>query len=684
VREFVRRPAALVIAALSASLLALPAASLAATPTVTGWLGGGAKFPARTMVLSAPAGVTVNVPHMYIWENGGPVDHLSVTPIASANSGDFGVELVIDESNSMAGAPLAQALAAARALAAQRTGNQELGVIGFNSSATATLPLTSDASAIKSALSVTLETASGTRIAPALSLALSQLKAANIADGAVILLSDGGATGSTGPAAVRAVTAQAKRQHVPIITIGLRDQAFKPALLREIATAAGGRYIAATGAQLPNLFASIGASLTHNYLIRYDSIIKPGRQVAVRVRVDGVATQLHLGYYAPAAAPAVPTTPPPAATPTATVTPAPAHRLLPNIPELSTVPAFAVASTSAEPGPVGVQQIPGYKPVRTRKTFWSSSVAPLAVAGVCALLLALALLIVLSRRHAGGTVQRRILTFFDMAQVDPAHAQTEPGALERLLTRRPWWPGFVEMMQAARIRRSPVALVKRSAVIALILALLLAVITGLPILGLPVLVMAPFIVHWLVARGARKQRKLFAEQLPTNLQDLAGAMRAGRSFVGAISVVADTSAEPMKGELERALSDERLGLPLEDTLDSISRRMQSKDMEQIALIAALNRNSGSNVAEALDRVAEGARDRADLAREMRSLTGQARMSSWVLSGLPPAMLIGLSVLEPQYSHPLLHTTTGIVLLVIATLMVVAGWAVMRRIVNPEV
>ncbi|HTX46540.1 MAG TPA: type II secretion system F family protein, partial [Solirubrobacteraceae bacterium] len=320
----------------------------------------------------------------------------------------------------------------------------------------------------------------------------------------------------------------------------------------------------------------------------------------------------------------------------------------------------------------------------TRKTFWNSSLAPLAVAGVCALLLALALLIALSRRRAGGTVQRRILTHIDIAQGGPADARSAPGPLERLLTRRPWWPGFVEMMQAARIKRSPIELVRRSAVIALILAVLLALITGLPILGLPVLVLAPFVVHWLVARGARKQRKLFGEQLPTNLQDLAGAMRAGRSFVGAISVVAETSAEPMKGELERALSDERLGLPLEDTLDAIGRRMQSKDMEQIALIAALNRNSGSNVAEALDRVAEGARDRADLAREMRSLTGQARMSSWVLSGLPPAMLIGLSVIEPQYARPLLHTTLGIVLLVVATLMVVTGWAVMRRIVNPEV
>jgi tight adherence protein B len=161
-------------------------------------------------------------------------------------------------------------------------------------------------------------------------------------------------------------------------------------------------------------------------------------------------------------------------------------------------------------------------------------------------------------------------------------------------------------------------------------------------------------------------------------------MRAGRSFVGAIAVVADTSAEPMKGELERALTDERLGLPIEDTLEAIARRMDAPDMEQIALIAALNRNSGSNVAEALERVAGSARERADLAREMRSLTGQARMTSWVLSALPPAMLVTLSLVAPSYAHPLLHTTLGIVLLVIATLMVVAGWAVMTRIVNPEV
>jgi uncharacterized protein YegL len=235
------------IAALLVGCVAFPAVS-AAAPSLTGWLGRGAQFPARTMVLSAPASLTVDVPHMYIWENGGPVDDLSVTPLTDPGVHQFGVALVIDQSDSMSGAPLAHALAAARALAAQRTGNQELGVIGFNSVATTALPLTSNPSAINHVLSATPWTSGGTQILPAVSLALRQLQAAKIANGAVILLSDGAATGSAGAATVESVAAAAHRQHVPIITIGLRDRAFQPGLLQELANAAGGRYITATGA----------------------------------------------------------------------------------------------------------------------------------------------------------------------------------------------------------------------------------------------------------------------------------------------------------------------------------------------------------------------------------------------------------------------------------------------------
>ena len=103
----------------------------------------------------------------------------------------------------------------------------------------------------------------------------------------------------------------------------------------------------------------------------------------------------------------------------------------------------------------------------------------------------------------------------------------------------------------------------------------------------------------------------------------------------------------------------------------------------MALIAGLNRRSGSNVSEALDRVAEGARERADLRREVKALTGQARMSSWVLTGLPGVLLLAMNIISPLYAKPLFHTTMGIVLLCVGAAMVFGGFKVMKKITDVE-
>jgi tight adherence protein B len=112
--------------------------------------------------------------------------------------------------------------------------------------------------------------------------------------------------------------------------------------------------------------------------------------------------------------------------------------------------------------------------------------------------------------------------------------------------------------------------------------------------------------------------------------------------------------------------------------------MEAPDLDQIALIAALNRRSGSNVAEALDRVSEGARERADLKREVKALTAQAKMSSWVLTALPGVLLVGLMLISPIYAHPLFHTTMGVVLLGVGATMCYAGWKAMKKITDVKV
>ena len=285
------------VAAIAAALLALPAANAASGP-LSASFASGPPFPVRTLVLSAPAGIHVSVPQMYIWENGHPVNNLTVTPVRQANPGDFGVVLVIDQSQSMAGAPIAHAMAAARALAARRTGNQELGVITFGSRATTLLPLTSDRQAISKALSTTPSTRTGTQILPALTAAINQLKAANIADGAVILLSDGAATPSAGNLTPQSVGAAAQAQHVRIFTVGLTDRSSDPSLMRRLAQYGGGQFVPATGAQLPQAFTSIASGLTSSYLIRYRSTLSSGQHVAVKIDVKGAAAPARLSYYA--------------------------------------------------------------------------------------------------------------------------------------------------------------------------------------------------------------------------------------------------------------------------------------------------------------------------------------------------------------------------------------------------
>jgi tight adherence protein B len=66
-------------------------------------------------------------------------------------------------------------------------------------------------------------------------------------------------------------------------------------------------------------------------------------------------------------------------------------------------------------------------------------------------------------------------------------------------------------------------------------------------------------------------------------------------------------------------------------------------------------------------------------REVKALTGQAKMSSWVLTSLPPLLLVMVNIISPLYAHPLFHTTLGIVLMIASTLMVIAGWKVMKKI-----
>jgi tight adherence protein B len=112
--------------------------------------------------------------------------------------------------------------------------------------------------------------------------------------------------------------------------------------------------------------------------------------------------------------------------------------------------------------------------------------------------------------------------------------------------------------------------------------------------------------------------------------------------------------------------------------------MDNRDLEQIALVAELQRESGGNAAEVVDSVADTVRGRFELRRLISTLTVQGRMSRWIVTALPIALVVIISLINPNYMHPLWVRTIGKVMIVLAVLLVIGGSLVIKKIVDIKV
>ena len=630
---------------LSAILFAAPTAQATA---IQGSLITSVPFPSRTMVLSLPHSASVAAGRVHVSEDGRAVGDLSVTSLKQARPGDLGVMIMVDTDPSMRGAPLDRALAAARTLAALRSGAEEIGIIFGNG---ASFPLTSDTAAINQALAHVPQGTTHLDLFQMTQAAVGALTGANIADRAIIYVTDDVDRSST--STPQSVGAYAAAAHVRIFTVGVHDtiwdhplpQDLPSSSMHELAQAAGGTFVETVPSQLRSAFVDIEAGLTSEYVIHYRSSQKPGRFVNVVVSVDGVAGTFNASYTAPA----------PAA-------------------------ALAPAVTHAAP-----------------THFWTSSLA-VAVVGIgAALLIGLAISLLSFNYARSGELRARVQAFTPPLTGDvlPAIAtRTGEVALpfEGILERGRWWPTFVEQVDISGLKQSPAQLVYYAVGGALILGLLLWLITRTAWVGFVAFAIAvlptpafhgPLVLRVLIDRTVRKQRLLFQEELPGSLHEIASAMRTGRGLVEAVALVAESADEPMRRELARTVVDERAGTPIEQALRPIAQRMESTEMDQVAIVAALHRRTGANITEVLDRVADTARERVEIRRELRALTAQARISRNILTALPIVVILAIDLIGHQYEKPLFHTTAGIVVLVVAGLMILTGHRVMKSIVDIE-
>jgi tight adherence protein B len=155
-------------------------------------------------------------------------------------------------------------------------------------------------------------------------------------------------------------------------------------------------------------------------------------------------------------------------------------------------------------------------------------------------------------------------------------------------------------------------------------------------------------------------------------------------LIGAMTVVVERAPQPLKREFGQVLTDDQLGVPLEQSLQRIARRMKSRDMEQVGLLGELQRTVGGNAAEVLDTVVETVRERAEVRRLAQTMTAQGRLARWILTVLPVVLALMMLAMEPKLMKPMLASGGGQLALVVASLFVVAGSLWIKKIVEIEV
>ncbi|MGH2972189.1 MAG: type II secretion system F family protein [Gaiellaceae bacterium] len=588
-------------------------------------------YPEVRVTVVAPDGAA----QPRLFENGAPAAGLQAVNLGRAKS----VVLAVDRSQSMAGASIRNAAAAARAFVAAKGANDQVEIVTFGHQAvslTGFSSLGADADAALGGLGV--DPHPGTALWDAVVRAATALAQQGQPGRVIVVVTDGQDVSST--ATFAAAVAAADRAHAAVYTIGIDGPGFTPAPLRELAADTGGLYReASSSAQLSALYGSIARQLSHTWQLRYVTAARPGAGVTLSASIAGAGTASR--------AVSLPDT---------------------GLSSLQSAPPSSLLPRSA----------------------WSSSLAPVVLVGAVGILVLLAYWFAAGARR-GSWLRTRLAPHLGPSERPAAKAKRQKHG-------RTFMRGVVAATEGAfanvRQFRAVQRLITRADLPLLASELLyiclgcgIAVAFVMLVAGVPAILVVLFmlvagaapIVY--VTSKARRRMKAFDNQLPDLLITIAASLKAGHSFRHAIQAVVDEGAEPTARELRRVLTETRLGRPMDEALAEMGERIGSKNLSFVLNAVTIQRQIGGSLAGLFDVVAETVRQRQQFARKIRSLTATGRMSAYVLAGLPFLVAALISVITPSYMSPLWHSSTGHTLVAMALVMLAIGSVILKKIVS---
>jgi len=196
-----------------------------------------------------------------------------------------------------------------------------------------------------------------------------------------------------------------------------------------------------------------------------------------------------------------------------------------------------------------------------------------------------------------------------------------------------------------------------------------------------------FIPSIYVGRAQKKRLTMFDSQLGDMLNLTVNGLRAGYSTMQAMEAVSRELPSPISDEFRRVVQEMQLGLTMEDALEHLLRRINSDDLDLVITAINVQREVGGNLAEILDVISFTIRERVRIKGEIASLTAQGRATAWVISALPIALMLLLFLVNRPYIMQFFDPATrncGIPLLMVAFIMVAAGFAITQKIVAIDI
>jgi tight adherence protein B len=205
-----------------------------------------------------------------------------------------------------------------------------------------------------------------------------------------------------------------------------------------------------------------------------------------------------------------------------------------------------------------------------------------------------------------------------------------------------------------------------------------------PIFGAALGLVLAVLPWWRVAGRRNKRIELIERQFPEALDLMGRAMRAGHSFPSAVKMVADEMAEPLGHDFRILFDEMNYGVPANEALVHLAERVPVSDVSYFVVAVMIQRESGGNLAELLDKISVIVRDRLKLLGEVRTLSAEGRLSAIILTALPFGVGLVVNLLNPEFMAVLWHDPLGLRMVGVAVFMMVLGILWMRSIIRIRV